>query len=455
MAKQFYDFSSDHEIDAQIDFLRAPVNGEFKPVMLWDDEEEGLRLYIGARAATWQFFSQSRDHGDRKHTFRTLGRFDTGHVIGSGANPNPHAWEPRTHRAQWHMGVAEARKQARILSGKIEEGAEGTNAKAGPTFRQAFVTGFKNASGDAVEGYLPYLQRTGKAANGKSNSWAYNVERLGEQFLLPKWDTWSLIEMGKRPGAVREWYLSPEMRKHPTSANHCMRIIRACYRKAAAMDHRLPPIDPIAALGKKEWHKEKGEQKGLAGRELAAWYAAWQAIPNATHRAFHLVNLLIGARPGELGRARWRDLDTEAMEFTMPDAKEENDITVPVSREIVAAFELARTDKARPDNVGTGQDDLIFPGCLNNPTRDDIPARGHALRRTFKTIAEDYCGVPTQISEYLEGRMPEGVKGRYLLKWARKEGPAIIEAQRQISRTIMALLHGKSMSRAAAKRKAA
>jgi hypothetical protein len=47
--------------------------------------------------------------------------------------------------------------------------------------------------------------------------------------------------------------------------------------------------------------------------------------------------------------------------------------------------------------------------------------------------------------------MPEGVKGRYLLKWARNEGPAIIEAQRKISRTITALLvgKGKGLKRAA------
>jgi hypothetical protein len=38
--------------------------------------------------------------------------------------------------------------------------------------------------------------------------------------------------------------------------------------------------------------------------------------------------------------------------------------------------------------------------------------------------------------------MPEGVKDRYLLKGAQGR-LAIIEAQRKISRTIMALLHGK------------
>ncbi len=73
------------------------------------------------------------------------------------------------------------------------------------------------------------------------------------------------------------------------------------------------------------------------------------------------------------------------MLFTMPDAKEENDIEIPITTEIVAAFELVRRDPARPNGVGTGDNDLIFPGCLNNPARDLLPARGHALRRTYNT----------------------------------------------------------------------
>jgi integrase len=444
MAKQFYDFSTDHDLDGKIDFARdgVPESGEFKPVILWDMQEQGLRLYIGKRAATWQWFSQSRDHGTRDHTFRTLGKFDHGHYVG-GLNPNKAAWEPPVHRAKWHMGVADAPPQARILGGKIEEGTQGTKAKEGPTFRQAFTGGFKNADGDAITGYLEYLKATAKP----KSKWPYNVERLGETDLLPKWGDWSLIELGKRAPAFKDWYLG--LAHNPTSANHCARIVRALYRRASAHDHRLPARDPVAVIGKKEWHKEHGEQKGMSGRDLHKWYAAWQGIPNATHRAFHLVNLLIGARPGQLGDARWRDLDRKEMEFTMPDNTKSdrdggNDVTVPITPEILAAFELARKDKERPNDVGNGDDDLIFPGCTNNPTRDVLPARGHALRRTYKTVAEDWCKVPSQISEYLEGRMPEGVKGRYLLKWARKEGPAIIEAQQLISRTIMALCMGKS-----------
>jgi hypothetical protein len=111
--------------------------------------------------------------------------------------------------------------------------------------------------------------------------------------------------MGNLSVAVKAWYL--RLGDNPTSANHCARIIRALYRRAATHDHRLPARDPVAVIGKKEWHQEAGEQKAADPKKLRKWYADLEAIPNATKRGYHLANLLTGARPGQLGRARWRD----------------------------------------------------------------------------------------------------------------------------------------------------
>jgi hypothetical protein len=137
----------------------------------------------------------------------------------------------------------------------------------------------------------------------------------------------------------------------------------------------------------------------------------------------------------------------------MWDAKT-RDITVPCTAEIRNAIKLAKDDANRPDGVGTGPEDLIWPGCLNNPTRDELPARGHALRRTHRTIAIDHCDVSDGIAAALQGRAPPGVEARYILKWARTEGPKIIEAQQKISRTIMQLLKAKPARGAKLKRAA-
>ena len=72
-----------------------------------------------------------------------------------------------------------------------------------------------------------------------------------------------------------------------------------------------------------------------------------------------------------------------------------------------------------------------------------LPCIGHALRRTYKTIATDHCGVPDDISAALLGHVPEGMSQKYLIRWARTSAPAILKAQATISRTIMQLLKAK------------
>lgn len=69
----------------------------------------------------------------------------------------------------------------------------------------------------------------------------------------------------------------------------------------------------------------------------------------------------------------------------------------------------------------------------------------HSLRRTYKTIATDHCGVADDISATPLGHVPQGMSQRYLLKWARTSDPAIIEAQHKISAKMVALLHGKTL----------
>jgi hypothetical protein len=86
--------------------------------------------------------------------------------------------------------------------------------------------------------------------------------------------------------------------------------------------------------------------------------------------------------------------------------------------------------------------DLVFPGCWNNPTRDKLPMRGHALRRTYRTFAHS-LGIPDDIGDWLLGDAPEGIKAHYLIKWAMANNKAIVEAQHKISKAMMTALKAK------------
>ncbi len=331
-------------------------------------------------------------------------------------------------RSPDHVGVEAARDKARVWQADAINGTLPPSKREGVKFADAFAE------------YLDYLERKADG-KGKAARWAKNVKQLGAQLLLPRWGNWTLAEMSERPDAVADWHKAlylrrdnPKNKTGATSANHAIRVIRALYRRRAKRDLRLSKVNlPTAAV---EMHVEKGEQKGMAASDFPAWFKAWKAIGSPVRRSFHLVNLLTGARPGELSRCRWADYDPKAGTLTIGDAKAGNDIVLPLTAEIRDALKLAGKPGA--------PDALIFPGCAQVGHREPgLPAAGHALRRTFKTIAQNECKVIEEVSAYLLGHQPEGMSQKYLLKWAMRNGTAIREGQAKISREMVGLLHAK------------
>jgi integrase len=156
-------------------------------------------------------------------------------------------------------------------------------------------------------------------------------------------------------------------------------------------------------------------------------------------RSFHLTNLLVAARPGELARTKWADLTETELRIGGGDLKMKNTVTVPLTPEIKAAIAIAGE---RGDN-----DALIWPGCTQ-ASRDDLPATGMALRRTYKTTAAS-IGIDPDISQFLMGHAFENVSQGYIVRWVLQKGSAVVEAQHKISATITAYLHAPEKKRAA------
>ncbi len=166
---------------------------------------------------------------------------------------------------------------------------------------------------------------------------------------------------------------------------------------------------PTAAvkLRRENWQKSNGKDKpGLAPRDFPAWLKFWRELP-PIRRAFHLTMLLTGARGGELARTPWSNLDTRSRTLTVGNSKTGADIPIPLSAVIARALKLAR------DNADE---------CQRAGHRDALPARGHAMRRTYKTLAFD-CGVPNDLSAFLLGHIPEGMSAKYALRANAVAGP--------------------------------
>lgn len=130
-------------------------------------------------------------------------------------------------------------------------------------------------------------------------------------------------------------------------------------------------------------------------KQFAEWYQGVQALPSPVHRSYNLMNLLIGARPGELARTVWADNSPDSDTFTIGEnMKSDNRIAVPTTPEIRAVLKMVHD--ANPNHK---PHDLIFPGCLSNPDNNGfnrLPARCHALRRTYMTFAHNECKISTQ-----------------------------------------------------------
>ncbi len=417
-------------VDALIDFA------EGKPMLLRDSQIKGLQLRLGKVRHQWQFYNERSDHGKRIYTCVPLGHYDRGGrstVVTGGRDKGPVVTrfgeyigpQPTLQRAEDHVDVAAARDKARIEAAKAITGTL-------PVGKRDSVK-----LGEAFEDYLTYLEALA-AKRGKPPRWAKNVRHLGNQIILPMWRNWTLAEMSERPDAIADWHAEQVKIVGATSANHAVRIIRALYRKRSKRDLRLSKVNlPTAAV---DFAVERREKKGMRPTDFPAWFAAWKEL-RPIRRSFHLTNLLVGARPGELARTKWGDLDAERITVGGGNLKAGNSVPVPLTPEIRKAIAIVGE---RGD-----ADALIWEGC-SQASRDDLPATGNDLRRTYKTIATSVCGVPDDVSAFLMGHMPEGMSQKYLLRWALSSGDAIKEAQAKISATMTRLLHGASEKKRAA-----
>ena len=72
------------------------------------------------------------------------------------------------------------------------------------------------------------------------------------------------------------------------------------------------------------------------------WADALRKIKDPTRKAYHLLGLLTGQRPGELARLKLSDVLPEERCLVIRRAKAYNDIQSPLSRPIEQALKLAR-----------------------------------------------------------------------------------------------------------------
>jgi integrase len=388
-APRAYRQLTDSLVDAAHDFA------EGKTVVLWDSKIPGLRVRVGKHKTSWSYFQQHQRHGKRSTTCTVLGS------VGEG------------------MNVADARKAALVIAGRNASGRIAPGKRSAKKF------------GDAFADYLQHLERKATKA-GKPPTWKLNVEKIGKSLLLPEFEKWPLADMSAAPAVVADFHRKVSKQNGPVQANHAARIIRAVYGRTARLDRTLPPHSPASAV---EFNDETPQAagRGLAFKDFPKWAGAWRKIDSPIRRSYHLTNLLTGCRPGELARLRREDIRPSERAFILRRGKAGSDIRVILSVPIVQALRMALKAHDGP---------LVFPGMAQVGHREDLPARGVALRRTYRTVAAD-VGIDEMLAHFLLSHAPAGISQRYVARMILQTGPAMRTAQRRISRRILDLLQLK------------
>lgn len=296
------------------------------------------------------------------------------------------------------MTIDQARRKAREVLSDLAEGINPIAEKRASRARAMTL-------GDVFEDYLrtrgPSLKPT-TAADYRKVLTRY----------LADWTDRPMTAIDRNAVERRHRHISE---RSPAQANYAMRLLRALFNFAQARyedgdGHPILTDNPTRRLsGVKAWHTIERRQTVIKPHQLPAWWQAVEDLDSDTTTAkavvvrdYLRVLLLTGLRRGEAARLRWEDVDLAAGTFVVPDPKNRERHTLPLSDFLA---DLLRQRQAVADGSP-----YVFPGApargkgakadrhrhiveprrwVQRVTRDSgVAFTLHDLRRTFATVAE-------------------------------------------------------------------
>lgn len=179
-------------------------------------------------------------------------------------------------------------------------------------------------------------------------------------------------------------------------ANLTMRYLRAVLNYAIekyAQADGTPVLtaNPVRTLSKRRaWYTVKRRRTLIQDADLPSWFAAVDALSNRDARDYLLLVLLTGLRRTEAQELAWADVDLRGKTLTIPDPKNRQPHTIPLSDFVLEL--LKERDEAK---VG----EYVFDterGRLSNlryalaevEKVSGVEFCVHDLRRTFATVSE-------------------------------------------------------------------
>lgn len=285
------------------------------------------------------------------------------------------------------LTVVQARRQAQAFLGQVASGVDPIDQARDKKARAVTLS-------QVFEAYLA-------TRKGLKPNTVFDYQRnMREAF--PDWQDRALASITKDAVARRHRKLGE---KSPARANNAMRVLRALFNFARyqyedADGHSLFPENPVSRLSHtRAWYPVGRRRTVITATQLRPWYVALQTLrgPDAegydrTVGDFLLLLLLTGLRRSEAMALQWSDVDLQAQTLTVPETKNGEPLTLPLSDMLMEILDARQALTEGP---------WVFPGRgesghLVEPRpqmRKITQASGvtftlHDLRRTFITVAE-------------------------------------------------------------------
>ncbi len=181
-------------------------------------------------------------------------------------------------------------------------------------------------------------------------------------------------------------------------ANLAMRYLRAIFNFAMveytdAEGRSLLEQNPVRKLSlTKGWYRIEQRRHLIRPHELGAWFRAVRDIDNPVLRDYLTLLVLTGLRRQEAATLTWTEVDLIGKTLTIPDPKNRQPHTLPLSDFLYAMLQAAHARRINeyvfPGNGASGH--LVEPRkqIAKVVAACGIPFTPHDLRRTFATVAE-------------------------------------------------------------------
>lgn len=215
-------------------------------------------------------------------------------------------------------------------------------------------------------------------------------------------------------------------------ANGAMRFLRALFNFALGQyedgfGNSILKENPVLRLTRtRAWYPTDRRRTVIRPHQLSAWYQAVEALrvpdhwPAGDTAADYLLLLLFtGLRRTEAAQLRWVDVDLADKTLTIPEPKNHEPLTLPLSDSVMEILARRKREAASP---------WVFPGngrrgyvievrrqMRHVTAQSGVAFTLHDLRRTFATLAESLDISPYAIKRLMNHTFRSDVTGGYIV----------------------------------------